>query len=146
MASVGQKDTDAELILRHALHGAGFRYRLHDRKLPGRPNLVFPRYKSAIFVHGCYWHAHDCYRGTKPKSNKAFWAKKFKANKERDARNVEALLTRRCRVLTVWECAIKGKSARSTDVLVNQIANWLASDRKTKTIAGHDRRKTGKAD
>src|SRR6185295_17171391 len=92
MASVGQKNTGAEKILRSALHKAGLRYRLHDRTLPGSPDLVFPRFRAAIFVHGCYWHAHGCHRSTVPKSRRDFWTDKFHANRLRDERNLNAVL------------------------------------------------------
>lgn len=136
MASVGQKDTGAEMLLRRTLHKAGHRYRLHDRTLPGSPDLVFPRFKAVIFVHGCYWHAHDCCRGTKPKSRQKFWDEKFQANKERDARNVELLIVKGWRVLTVWECAIKGKTAQPSDLLARQIAGWLKAKMDSGAIAG----------
>lgn len=136
MASVGQKNTGPEMALRSALHRRGLRYRLHDRNLPGSPDLVFPRFKAVIFVHGCYWHAHDCYRGTKPKSRRKFWDEKFKANQQRDARNVERLVAEGWRVLTVWECAIKGKTAEPSDLLARQIGDWLKGKRATGTIDG----------
>src|SRR5690348_16128970 len=88
MASVGQKDTGAEIILRSMLHKAGFRYCLHDRRLPGSPDLVFPRYGAVIFVHGCYWHSHGCHKSTVPKSRRTFWTEKFTTNRRRDERNI----------------------------------------------------------
>lgn len=136
MASVGQKNTGAEMILRRALHKAGLRYRLHDRKLPGSPDLVFPRFHTVVFVHGCYWHAHDCYRGTRPKSRKNFWDEKFAANRKRDARNVERLLEQGWRVLTIWECALKGKTALPLDGLVQRAVRWLLSGGTCETISG----------
>lgn len=136
MASVGQKNTGPEMVLRSALHRRGLRYRLHDRNLPGSPDLVFPRFKAVIFVHGCYWHAHDCYRGTKPKSRQQFWYEKFLANQQRDARNVERLVAKGWRVLTVWECAIKGKTAKPSGLLARQICGWLKGKRTTGTIEG----------
>jgi DNA mismatch endonuclease (patch repair protein) len=81
MSAVGRKDTGAELLLRSALHRIGLRYRLHDRSLPGTPDLVFPRFCAVIFVHGCYWHSHGCYRSTVPKSHRKFWIAKFAANR-----------------------------------------------------------------
>jgi len=138
MASVGQKNTGPEMALRSTLHRRGLRYRLHDRNLPGSPDLVFPRFKAVIFVHGCYWHAHDCYRGTKPKSRQRFWDEKFQANQHRDARNVERLVARGWRVLTVWECAIKGKTAKPSDMLAQKIDVWLKGKRTIGTIDGKD--------
>src|SRR5882672_7575029 len=92
MASVGQKDTGAELLLRRSLHRIGLRYRLHDRSLPGSPDLVFPRFNAVVFVHGCYWHSHGCYLSTIPKANRRFWVTKFATNRLRDEKNVKLLL------------------------------------------------------
>src|SRR5712692_2489456 len=88
MSLVGRKDTGPEIILRLALHKLGVRYRLHVKSLPGSPDLVFPRYRAVVFVHGCYWHCHGCYRSTIPKTRRSFWKRKFLANKERDERNL----------------------------------------------------------
>ena len=128
MASVGQKNTVAETALRCALHEAGLRYRLHDRKLPGSPDLVFPRYRVVIFVHGCYWHSHGCYKSTVPKSRREFWQEKFEANRERDERNVRLLRDQGWRVLTVWECVLKGKTAEPAEVVAEAVKVWLESD------------------
>src|SRR5438552_10615468 len=111
MASVGQKHTGAEKILRSLLHKKGLRYRLHVKNLPGSPDLVFPRFRAVIFVHGCYWHSHGCYRSTVPKSRNEFWTEKFATNRSRDEKNISSLLRNGWRVLTVWECALKGKTA-----------------------------------
>ncbi len=93
--------------LRKALHRLGLRYRLHVRKLPGSPDLVFPRFKSVVFVHGCFWHVHGCKYSTTPSARREFWTEKFAANKARDERNVNLLLADGWRVLTVWESALK---------------------------------------
>lgn len=126
MSSVGQKDTGPETLLRHSLHKAGLRYRLHDRTLPGSPDLVFPRFKAVVFVHGCYWHSHGCYKSTVPKSRREFWEDKFRTNRERDKRNAMLLRKRGWRVLTVWECVLVGKHALSRDTLVAQTRAWLS--------------------
>jgi DNA mismatch endonuclease, patch repair protein len=99
MASVGQRNTDAEMLLRTALHRVGLRYRLHDRSLSGSPDLGFPRFRAAVFVHGCYWHSHGCYRSTVTKSRREFWTSKFEENRVRDARNIKALVEDKWRVL-----------------------------------------------
>lgn len=131
MASVGHKNTGPEMALRSALHRRGLRYRLHAADLPGRPDIVFSRYKAVIFVHGCYWHAHSCYRGTRPKSRQTFWDAKFRENKQRDARNAESLIASGWRVLTVWECAIKGKLAKPPALLARQVEQWLRRKKNT---------------
>jgi DNA mismatch endonuclease, patch repair protein len=107
MASVGRSDTGPEMRLRRILHERGLRYRLRDRKLPGSPDIIFPRFKSVIFVYGCFWHRHSCKYSTTPSSNKDFWSTKFKDNQERDSRNIKALKKSGWRVLIVWECEIK---------------------------------------
>lgn len=134
MSRVGQKDTGAELKLRKALHRLGFRYRLHDRSLPGSPDLVLPKYRSVIFVHGCYWHRHGCYMSTMPKSREAFWSDKFKANKERDIKSIERLKTLGWRVSVVWECSLRGKSKLTISEVVNLLKDWLISDIETMSI------------
>jgi DNA mismatch endonuclease (patch repair protein) len=125
MASVRQKDTGAELLLRRELHKIGLRYRLHDRSLPGSPDLVFPRFHAVVFVHGCYWHSHGCYRSTVPKSRRKFWIEKFRANRSRDERNVNLLLKDGWRVLTVWECALRGKKSLPPYGVIGRVRAWL---------------------
>lgn len=129
MASVGRHDTGPEVRLRHMLHRLGLRYRLHDRKLPGSPDLVFPRFRAVIFVHGCFWHGHDgCKFATRPSSNEEFWIKKFKANHERDKRNCITLTETGWRVLVIWECAVKGRKEDDLKRLGEQVLSWLKSD------------------
>ena len=136
MSRVGQKDTGPELLLRSSLHLAGLRYRLHDRGLPGSPDLVFPRFHTVVFVHGCYWHSHGCYRSTVPKSRHEFWAEKFEANRSRDQRNLRLLRESGWRVLTVWECAVKGKTARTSFDIADMVKAWLVSSDDVGEIAG----------
>lgn len=93
--------------LRKALHGMGFRYRLHDKRLPDSPDLVSPKYKAVIFVHGCFWHRHGCKQTTTPTTREEFWKVKFKANVERDSKNVTELEAADWCVMTVWECKLK---------------------------------------
>lgn len=108
MSSIRSEDTKPEWILRCGLHRMGFRYCLHDRRLPGTPDLVFPKYRTVIFVHGCFWHRHEgCRRATFPKTRQDFWAEKFARNVERDARNRAELERAGWRVLVVWECELE---------------------------------------
>lgn len=107
MRRVRQRDTDPELVVRRVAHALGYRFRLHRRDLPGTPDLVFPRYRVALFVHGCFWHRHEgCPRATTPKSRRDYWLPKFAANVERDRRKEEALKSLGWRVLIFWECEI----------------------------------------
>lgn len=128
MASVRQRDTGPELRLRSSLHRLGLRYRLNDRKLPGSPDLVMPRFNTVVFVHGCFWHVHKgCRFATKPSSRKDFWRDKFAANQKRDKRNNDVLRKSGWRVLVVWECAIKGRSDEELKKLGIYVAQWLKS-------------------
>lgn len=105
MKSVRRKDTDPEMVVRRFLHANGLRYRLHPAGLPGTPDVVLRRYATVVFVHGCFWHGHDCAHGaTASKTNTAFWKAKIEANRLRDARTVAALVERGWHVETVWEC------------------------------------------
>lgn len=107
MAAIRNANTRPELILRRALHRAGFRFRLHDKRLPGKPDLVLAKYKTAIFVHGCFWHRHArCRFTTTPQVNKSFWLAKFAANLQRDALAKRALRRIGWNVLVVWECQL----------------------------------------
>ncbi len=108
MAQVKSRNTSPELKVRRTAHALGYRFRLHRKDLPGSPDLVFPGRGAVIFVHGCFWHGHDCARGSRtPKRNAAYWSAKIARNKARDAAAAEALLARGWRVLTLWECELK---------------------------------------
>ena len=107
MQSVGTKDTGPEWTVRRLLHGLGYRYRLHAKHLPGRPDIVFASRKKAIFVHGCFWHRHDCPKGRPPKSKAEYWLPKLDANEERDRKNLIDLETAGWKALVVWQCETK---------------------------------------
>ncbi|WP_313704635.1 DNA mismatch endonuclease Vsr [Massilia sp.] len=108
MSRVRSKDTRPEMVVRRLVHGAGFRYRLHVANLPGRPDLVFPKRKKIIFVHGCFWHSHvGCGGARVPKSRTDFWLEKLGSNKVRDERNMQALIEAGWEVLVLWECQLR---------------------------------------
>jgi len=107
MGRVRGKDTKPELAVRSILHRMGFRFRLHRKDLPGRPDIVLPKRRKIILVHGCFWHGHTCRRGAKPKSNQDFWAQKILSNQERDRRTLAALTDAGWSVLVLWECEIR---------------------------------------
>lgn len=111
MKAVGTKDTGAEMAVRRLLHAKGYRYRLHRRNLPGVPDIVFPRLRRAIFVHGCFWHGHGCDKGKLPKSKLEYWGPKIEANKERDLRAVAALAELGWNVAIVWQCELRDTAA-----------------------------------
>jgi DNA mismatch endonuclease (patch repair protein) len=133
MGSVRQKNTQPELVLRKALHAMGYRYKLHDKNLPGSPDLVFPKYKAAIFVHGCFWHRHGCKQTTTPVTRKEFWEEKFKTNIKRDKKNVRDLQRAGWRVLVVWECELKEIKGRQNNK-IQKVTMWLKGTRITKTL------------
>ncbi|MGB3025829.1 very short patch repair endonuclease [Paradevosia shaoguanensis] len=120
MASVRSKDTKPERAVRSELHAAGFRFRKHVSELPGSPDVVLPRFKLAVFVHGCLWHGHDCKRGALPTTNADRWRKKIHANVDRDDRNRSALLERGWHVEIVWTCQTKAATARIIQKLNEQ--------------------------
>lgn len=112
MQAVKSKDTSPEMLVRRMLHARGYRYRLHRKELPGNPDLVFPSRKKLIFVHGCFWHGHDCARGARvPKTNTDYWLGKVGRNRARDLRNRNQLETAGWEVLTLWECELKDQEA-----------------------------------
>jgi DNA mismatch endonuclease, patch repair protein len=108
MAGIGGRDTSPELAVRRALHAAGFRFRLHARDLPGSPDIVLPRYRAAIFVHGCFWHRHQaCRFTTTPATRPMFWQKKFDENVARDQRQLRLIKQRGWRPFVIWECEVR---------------------------------------
>ena len=113
MSRIRGKDTKPEMLVRRLVHGMGYRYRLHARDLPGRPDLVFRPRRKAIFVHGCFWHRHEgCSRNTMPATRQDFWRRKLNGNAQRDRRNEAALREAGWRVLVIWECEAKGNMIR----------------------------------
>jgi len=114
MSRVKNADTKPEITVRKLLHRMGYRFRLHDRKLPGSPDIVLPKYKTAVFVHGCFWHGHTCSKGRRPTSRVEFWNAKLDKNVERDASVRQQLETLGWRVLVVWECQVKDEEYLST--------------------------------
>ncbi|GAB3710150.1 very short patch repair endonuclease [Spirosoma flavus] len=123
MSRIKSKDTKPELAVRKYLFSKGFRYRIHDKRLPGKPDLVLPKYKTVIFVHGCFWHNHDgCRRAVIPKSRVDYWLPKIVRNKSRDAENTEKLKASGWKVLTLFECELKPKNVAETlESLLDQI-------------------------
>jgi DNA mismatch endonuclease (patch repair protein) len=131
MAAIKGKNTKPEVWLRKALFKRGFRYRLHRKDLPGKPDIVLPRFKTVIFVNGCFWHLHEgCKYFKLPQSNTKFWREKLLANKERDINNHRSLTNRGWKVIIVWECAIKGQTQQAPEdpeELLNAISRQILS-------------------
>lgn len=128
MARIGSKNTVPELIVRRMAHAMGYRFRLHRRDLPGSPDLVFPRHKKIVLVHGCYWHGHGCKIGRLPKSNLPFWQDKIVKNQARDARNLADLRKLGWQTLVVWQC-----ETRKPTELSRALAVFLGTPLKTRS-------------
>ena len=130
MAGIKGKDTKPELVLRRALHARAFRYRLHSRKVRGRPDLVLPKRNAVVFVHGCFWHRHEgCRYATTPITRAEFWHAKFEANVARDSAVRRELLEVGWRVATIWECALR--KPVQVDIAVDLLSTWLLSETNT---------------
>jgi DNA mismatch endonuclease, patch repair protein len=127
MSRIRGRDTAPEMLIRRALHARGYRFRLHDRKLPGRPDLVFPKYKAIILVHGCFWHGHDCHLFKWPATRREFWQQKISQNQNRDAKVASRLEEEGWRALVVWECMLKGRARIDLDELVETCIKFLNS-------------------
>lgn len=138
MSGIRGKDTKPELTIRKALHRLGFRYRLHDRSLPGKPDLVFPKYRAVIFVHGCFWHGHDCHLFKWPKTRQEFWRQKIERNRSNDARAIAELEEQKWRAAIIWECALKGRTRLDAGAVISQTAEWLQGAREKIEIRGND--------
>jgi len=137
MAGIRGKNTKPELTIRRALHALGFRYRLHCKDLPGNPDLCFPRWKAVIFVHGCFWHGHDCHLFRLPSTRPEFWGAKIRRNREVDQRSLDALLAAGWRVAVVWECSLKGKTRLPLAKIVGQCEDWLRGSAASLAIQGN---------
>lgn len=122
MAGIKGKNTKPERLVRSLLHGAGFRFRLHRRDLPGRPDLVLPKYRKAVFVNGCFWHGHEnCDLFRIPHTRQDFWSAKIESNRKRDARNIEDLLQQGWGAIVIWECALTKARRLSPEELLDQL-------------------------
>jgi DNA mismatch endonuclease (patch repair protein) len=130
MSGIRGKNTKPEVEIRKALFAEGFRYRLHVATLPGKPDIVLARHHAVILVHGCFWHGHDCALFKMPASNRDFWLRKIRRNKENDERVVSDLLSLGWRVLTIWECAFRGPCQVGFHVAVKTTVQWIMGDAK----------------
>lgn len=136
MAGIKGKNTKPELTIRSGLHRIGFRFLLHKKDLPGKPDLVFPKYNAVLFVHGCFFHGHGCHIFKWPKSNTDFWHEKITGNTERDKVAIDRLHNAGWRTGVVWECALKGCMKLQEENVINEIANWLRGTQQTLEIIG----------
>lgn len=126
MSGIRASNTKPEMLVRNLLHREGFRFRLHRKDLPGKPDIVLPRYRAVIFVHGCFWHQHNCNLFKMPKTNESFWRAKLAGNRLNDQKAREALLASGWRVAIVWECAIR--TARKNPASLRRVLDeWIKS-------------------
>lgn len=136
MSSIRGKNTKPELLIRKALHARGYRYRLHARDLPGKPDLVLPKWKAVILVHGCFWHGHNCHLFKMPSTRTAFWSEKIRKNRERDEVVQRELREAGWRMLAIWECAIKGRARLEFEDLMHRICSWIRGSESEAVIEG----------
>lgn len=135
MAGIQSKNTKPETIIRKGLHARGFRYSLHPKNLPGKPDIVMPKWRVAIFVHGCFWHKHGCRLSKTPTTNTEFWITKLVANQRRDEYVKHQLAAAGWRTATVWECATRGQSALNhLPYLLDRLAIWIRDQAASSTI------------
>lgn len=128
MANIRSKNTSPEILIRKALHARGFRFRVHVKKLPGTPDLVLPKYKAVIFIHGCFWHGHNCRYFRIPQTRHEFWMEKIAKNQVRDRQQLAALRVLNWRVLVIWECAVRTMKKQIAPVLIDSVVYWLLQD------------------
>lgn len=136
MAGIRSTNTKPELLLRKGLHARGLRFRLHDSALPGKPDIVLPRYRAVILAHGCFWHGHDCHLFKLPSTRPDFWQAKVVRNREVDARSDAALANAGWRQAVVWECALKGRTRLPLNNVIDSCENWIRSDLQRMEIRG----------
>lgn len=125
MSGIQGKNTSPELLIRKSLHARGFRYRIHAAHLPGKPDLVLPKHRAVIFIHGCFWHGHGCRYFKVPQTRPEFWLEKIGKNKARDLVQIAALKEAGWRVLIVWECAVRSMKRQKNCLLIDLMAQWL---------------------
>ncbi len=114
MSKISGKETKPEIMVRKFLFANGFRYRKNDKRYPGKPDIVLPKYKTVIFVHGCFWHGHSCSAGKLPETRKDFWIEKINGNIERDKKNISLLKKQGWKVIVIWQCKLKNRKVRTT--------------------------------
>jgi DNA mismatch endonuclease (patch repair protein) len=139
MSGIRGKDTQPELIVRKRLHALGFRYRLHGKNIPGKPDLVFPKFSALIQIQGCFWHGHNCHLFKLPATRTEFWRTKIASNVLRDRKNLAACHQLGWRTLVVRECALKGKTRLPMEELEAVMQNWLLYDDQSAEISGRSR-------
>jgi DNA mismatch endonuclease (patch repair protein) len=136
MRGIRGTNTRPELSIRRLLHAGGFRFRLHGRLLPGKPDIVLRRHNAVILVHGCFWHGHDCPLFRMPRTRTEFWAAKIGRNRANDVRAIESLRKLGWRVAVIWECALKGRGSLEPEHLSGRIIRWLQTGSRSLVVKG----------
>lgn len=139
MSGIRAKNTKPEIRIRQLLHKSGLRYQLHVCDLPGKPDIVLPRFNAVVFVHGCFWHGHRCHLFRWPSSRREFWRNKIIRNRRTDARAVRALALAGWRVAVIWECALKGRSRIPDEIITRRLTTWLRNSSPKMEITGKSR-------
>jgi DNA mismatch endonuclease (patch repair protein) len=139
MAAVRSRNTGPEIQIRLRLFRLGFRYRLHGPSLPGKPDLIFPRYRAVVFINGCFWHNHDCPHGALPMTRQEWWRAKLQGNRARDAAVLRELALRGWRTLVIWECSFRTarkNRGRAFDAVADRVARFLRSESRHAVLSG----------
>lgn len=136
MSAIRSSNTRPEMKVRSILHRAGFRYRLHDKKLPGTPDIVLPKYKAVVEVRGCFWHRHECHLFKWPSTREQFWREKLQKNFDRDEQNKKLLLDMGFRVFIVWECAVRGRLQHKGEDLTVHLNSWIRGTERLGELRG----------
>ena len=138
MSAIRSRHTKPELLVRKALHARGYRYRLHDKKLPGSPDITLPKFKAVILVNGCFWHGHNCHLFNPERQLTQSWADKIRSNKIRDRSNLLLYQKLGWKTLVVWECALTGKTKLDRQEWLHTIESWLIYDKQNSEIYGRN--------
>lgn len=134
MAGIRGKNTKPEILIRRLLHRRGFRFRLHVKDLPGKPDIVLPKYRAIVLVNGCFWHGHDCALFKWPSTRAEWWRTKIERTREVDSRSRATLHAAGWRIATVWECSLKGREKLPDEVVEEQLVRWLRDDTATDLV------------
>ncbi|WP_340123257.1 very short patch repair endonuclease [Methylobacter svalbardensis] len=136
MSGIRGKNTKPEIVIRKGLHARGFRFRLYSTKLPGKPDVMLPKYKALILINGCFWHAHNCHLFKWPSTRKEFWKEKILSNTKRDQENLKYYSGAGWKTLIIWECALKGKTKLPLESILDSIAYWIVYEGTDRNIQG----------
>ncbi|CCG97164.1 DNA mismatch endonuclease Vsr [Marinobacter nauticus ATCC 49840] len=134
MANIKGKNTKPEMAIRSALHRMGYRFRLHRKDLPGKPDIVLPKHRAVLFVNGCFWHGHFCSLFKWPKTREEFWREKILSNKKRDQQNIRLLTDKGWRVCIVWECSIRKRTTEDVHEVIESLTKWIEGSKSIKEI------------